>query len=475
MNKQKDDNLFQIDSEAFLRELAHWKKTSVAVAARMTIKSLAGIFDLAGGTVNKLRNNGRISKKVVNDVARRMGCNPAELIANVDQSRFLCSTRKREEIQDFAPISDVMPLPVADMPQATFQDQSLVPPECLNDYFVRQDDLVHIKELMRLGGDPEKTRDVQFLTSLHGFPGIGKSELAVHLARDADVLTTFSNGVVWRECEPERTKQSENIRSRERLLVDLCRQLSGSDIGGLALIEQMQAELQKVLKDRSILLILDDVWDSRVLKLITDVMPRHCSILVTTPVPKAFDERIDERIRIYDVPELTPVNAVRLFRAVFRVAGFESPSSAVTKKILEQTGFLPATVIIAARTILLQRRRGLEDKDIVSEISCAVTKSQLPRVTLSSGGRSVSDVLTWALNSMSETTRTAMGQLPLLGTTPSTLKESDLTSIWGDETRAVIDELSDIGLLRFNSTKEVRQREFGINHFVYELASQVSQ
>ena len=237
----------------------------------------------------------------------------------------------------------------------------------------------------------------------------------------------------------------------------------------------MQAELKKVLKDRSILLILDDVWDNQVLKIITNVMPRHCSILVTTPVPKAFDERIDERIRIYDVPELTQVNAVRLFRAVFRAADLASPSAAVTKRILEQTGLLPATVIIAARTILLQRRRGLKDGAIVSEISRAVTNSQLPRVTLSSGGRSVTDVLTWTLNSISETTRTALGHLPLLGTTPSTLTESDLTSIWGDATGAVINELIDVGLLRFTSNKDARQREFGINHFVYELASQVSQ
>lgn len=433
---------------------------------------------ISRNTEAKFRNGGVVSERTISKVAHVLKTAAIHLVAAVDKQRFLRETGSATaeadspyEIQTSSSLNSTSNAQVVAEPVSSWQ--LALPAKCQTEYFVRDQDLAQIKELMQLTGDPERARDVQFLTSLHGFPGIGKSELAVHLARDPDVISTFRNGVIWHECEPKKSKSSENSRARERLLIDLCRRLSGEEIGYLALIDQMQAELRRVLKDRSVLFVFDDVWDGEMLQLIKEILPSHCSILVTTPVPSAFDERADERVRIYDVPELTEENARRLFLALFQKSAQEAPTAAITRQVLPKTGYLPAAIIVAARTMVLQRRRGLSDRRIVNDISSALQKNHFPRVALSSGGRSLSEVLVWVLEAVSEPTRQALSQLTLLGTKSSTLRESDLECVWAEETKQVIDDLCDVGLLRVYSGKNQNDREFGINHFVYELAGQL--
>ncbi len=352
----------------------------------------------------------------------------------------------------------------------------VLPPGCCDEYFVRQQDVDNIKELMGISGDPEKAKDVQFLTSLKGFPGIGKSELAVRLAMDPDLRATFKGGVAWIEFGKPRQRLSERNGQLEFALSQLHESLTGQSLDGLPLLKNMKDVLRKELKQRSLLLVLDDVWEAEPLQMFREMLPAHCSVLVTTPVSNVFDERSHERVRVYPVTELNNKNARHLLDAVIRSAGLENElTEKFANVLLKLSGYLPATIIVAARTFIKCWRNQWEKEEILEKMHQTLANESIPRLQIQFQQRTISELLCWSLSLLSEKTVRDFSRLRLLGTAKSTVSYSDLESIWPQRTINVVEELSDVGLIRFGGTNKQGEREYGINHFVYEMAEQLAE
>jgi len=351
-----------------------------------------------------------------------------------------------------------------------------LPPGCSEEFFVRQQDVDNIKELMGISGDPEKAKDVQFLTSIKGFPGIGKSELAVRLAMDADLRATFKEGVAWIEFGKPRQRLSERNGQLESALSQLHESLTGQSLDGLPLLKNMKDVLRKELKQRSLLLVLDDVWEAEPLQMFRDMLPAHCSILVTTPVSNVFDERTHERVRVYPVTELNKKNARHLLDAVIRSAGLENElTEKFANVLLKQSGYLPATIIVAARTIIKCWKNQWKEEEILAKMHQTLANESIPRLQIQFQQRTISELLCWSLSLLSEKTVRDFSRLRLLGTAKSTVTFSDLESIWPQRTINVVEELSDVGFIRLGGTNKQSEREYGINHFVYEMAEQLAK
>ena len=106
---------------------------------------------------------------------------------------------------------------------------------------------------------------------MHGMGGIGKSVLAATLARDRKVREAFPDGIVWVGLGPLPT------------VADLQRRVH-KDLGGDGAFQtehEGRVNLRDILKDKGVLLILDDVWRRQDVDWF-DVLGPRCRAMITT-------------------------------------------------------------------------------------------------------------------------------------------------------------------------------------------------
>lgn len=88
------------------------------------------------------------------------------------------------------------------------------------------------------------------LVALNGLPGVGKTTMAVALARDADIRMAFPDGILWvgLGTSPDVVSQLQRWAGLFRLFMP--------EIG-----EHAKEVIGHVIEDRQMLLIIDDVWN----------------------------------------------------------------------------------------------------------------------------------------------------------------------------------------------------------------------
>ena len=166
-NNKSSVRTFRVDAEAFMKALYANRGLS-----QSRQKTLVGELDISRGTDHKLRTGKAVSKGIIFKVAYALGVEPASLVETSDRQRFLDGTIDSSEQARPETAKQSTSFPVADAAEQADAEidgqwQLTLPTACQTDYFVRDDDLVHIKELMRLGGDPEKVPDFAAWISRH--------------------------------------------------------------------------------------------------------------------------------------------------------------------------------------------------------------------------------------------------------------------------------------------------------------------
>lgn len=115
----------------------------------------------------------------------------------------------------------------------------------------RADDLRELKA--RLGiGMARAAMPVQVLTAVRGWPGVGKTTIAAAIAHDPEVLSAFPDGILWTSLG-----QAPNLLSE---LAAWGRALGADDLLR-STVEDALARLTALLRNKRVLLIVDDVWE----------------------------------------------------------------------------------------------------------------------------------------------------------------------------------------------------------------------
>jgi hypothetical protein len=93
------------------------------------------------------------------------------------------------------------------------------------------------------------------LLALYGIPGIGKSSLAIELAYDVDILSHFTDGVLW-----IGLGKTPDILA---LLGEWGRALGRSELelSQAVTVQQRARALSNAIGLKKILLIIDDAWN----------------------------------------------------------------------------------------------------------------------------------------------------------------------------------------------------------------------
>jgi hypothetical protein len=153
-------------------------------------------------------------------------------------------------------------------------------PELPNAYLVREGNLEELKKSL-LADQQSSTTTIasqkRNKVGAHGMGGIGKTTIAAALVHDDAIRSSFQK-IVWVSVgqEPDLRELQESIYA----------ELTESAIPDWAATpELVVSALQRAAKDSLLLLVLDDVWDSRVERSLNCIDPDNGSrLLVTTRI-----------------------------------------------------------------------------------------------------------------------------------------------------------------------------------------------
>jgi hypothetical protein len=125
------------------------------------------------------------------------------------------------------------------------------------------------------------------LTALNGFPGIGKTSLAVAVVMDHQVQTYFDGGILWARLGPYPNVLGQLIRWGALLGV------TASQVENANSPQAWRQALQAAIGTRHMLLVIEDAWTTED-ALALQVGGPTCAHLLTTHLPQiaqAFSEQ----------------------------------------------------------------------------------------------------------------------------------------------------------------------------------------
>jgi len=167
------------------------------------------------------------------------------------------------------------------------------------------------------------------ITAIRGMGGIGKSVLAQAICHDEAVQDAYPDGVMWVTIgeHPSNDHLCSQIRELAKAL--------GDALEGYDTLIGCENQLRMSLSSKSVLIVLDDVWDPRVVRYFHGDSPR-CRLLLTT--------RSREVVRGTDAEELTAdvmdhQESLELLASKSGLSVNELPQEA--SEIIERVGSLP--------------------------------------------------------------------------------------------------------------------------------------
>jgi len=214
---------------------------------------------------------------------------------------------------------ETRPLPAKHL--TTFNNAPPLPPTFVN----RPDEFERLRQAIVGDGGNRQIA----LTALRGMGGSGKSVLAAALCWDEVVQAAFPDGIFWVE-----------IGREARELVPRMAQIAahlGDDPKLYSTLETSQDNLRNLLRSKAALIVLDDVWDAKMIDPFKANAPR-CRILFITRDGTIAQQHDAQEIHL---GVMTPAESLEFLRSR---AGRDDPRLA---EIAEHLGHLPLAIKLA--------------------------------------------------------------------------------------------------------------------------------
>lgn len=299
----------------------------------------------------------------------------------------------------------------------------------------------------RLFGKPSAT----LITSVRGWPGIGKTTLAAAIAHDAEVKKAFPDGVLW-----TALGMSPNpLAGLGQWLLAF-----GDDPQRYQRIEERQNRLAGLLRDRRMLLIIDDVWQA------ADAQPflvggQSCRTLLTTREPDVARKLGLPDKSVYRLLVLSEEDSIELIRQL-------SPDSVAqdeqgVRRLVQELEGLPLALKVAGSLLAAEAPLGWGVSDLLDELAegTRLLKESAPADRTDLSGQTtptVAALLRKSTDRLDVLTRKQFAFLGVFAPKPATFDLAAIAAAWGVENpRSTIRELERRGLLEpYQEDGEVR-------------------
>jgi tetratricopeptide (TPR) repeat protein/transcriptional regulator with XRE-family HTH domain len=312
----------------------------------------------------------------------------------------------------------------------------------------RESELAELRQHLRAS-------DSVAMTALHGLPGVGKTTLAIALARDEEVRAHFRDGILWAGLGP--APDISSILSHWSLLLGV----ATPEMTGEGDHEALALQVHRAIGTRRMLLVIDDAWELED-ALIFKVGGPNCAHLVTTRFPGIASAFAPGATSV--IHELDEIESMVLLRMLAPQV-MERESQKVRELALAAGG-LPLALTLLGNYLRLQSYSGQARRidaalarlsDAEARLHLSEPRGPTERHTSLSKDRPISlqaviDVTCQQLNAPEKATLYALSVFP---PKPGHFSE-DAALLVANCTLAMLDKLIDMGLLEYTDTKHYR-------------------
>ncbi len=305
----------------------------------------------------------------------------------------------------------------------------------------RDNDVLEIKQKLGIGNSVQTDGSQTFQIIIRGWPGVGKTTIASVLAHDNDVQSQFSDGVLWISLGPK-----PNLLS----LTNIWGRALTSDSVVFGTVEEAFSRLSDLLRDKSMLLIIDDVWETAH-ALPFQVGGKNCATLITTRANQIAFALARTPGNIYRLPVLTEDNSLALLRFLAPSIVGEYPDEC-RQLVIELEG-LPLALQVAGRMLVVQARYGFSVADLLVELQntskILAAKAPADRSDVANEtSPTVAALLMKSTDRLDDFTRMCFAQLGVFAPKPASFDLEALKDIWEvDAAEPIARRLVDYGLL----------------------------
>ncbi|TMD58730.1 MAG: helix-turn-helix domain-containing protein [Chloroflexi bacterium] len=175
-------------------------------------------------------------------------------------------------------------------------------------------------------------------SALNGLPGVGKTTVAVELARDREVLDYFRDGVLW-AClgiQPDIV----GLLGRWGTLLGL----ASHEMAALTSVEAWAKTINAVIGTKRMLLVIDDAWSIED-ALAFQVGGVHCAHIVTTRFPEIALQFAYDGSNV--VHELNEEDGIALLQRLAPQVVAREPGK--MRSLVQSVGGLPLAITLAGK------------------------------------------------------------------------------------------------------------------------------
>lgn len=280
----------------------------------------------------------------------------------------------------------------------------------------REDVLREIKQRLGIGGEHRP------VTVIQGWPGVGKSTVVAMLAHDREIVEQFPDGVLWVSLGEAPSVISE---------ISVWAEAFGlSEPARMRKVEELSAQLTAVLRDKRVLLIIDDVW--QVEHAIPFRVGGHaCAHLITSRLndvatavaPTAFD--------LFRLPLLTDQAALELLYKLSPETVSQYPDE--SRVLVRNLEGLPLAIHVAGRLLHSEARLGWGVRELLAELGdgTGLLGAQAPSdMRMTDMSPTVAALLKRSTDALNTETRQRFAVLGLFVPKPATFDLAAMGAAW---------------------------------------------
>lgn len=219
----------------------------------------------------------------------------------------------------------------------------------------RENDIEELKQKLGIKGDREKAAAI--ITTVRGWPGVGKTTIASVLARDPEIIRAYPDGVLW-----VSLGQEPNILSE---MAAWGRQLETDELRKTQSIPEAQAQLAMLLRDKRMLLLIDDVWKTEH-GAAFNVGGQGCAALITTRLNDVARDLAPDPDSVYFLPVLTVENSMKLMEILAPSVVHKYWEDVLL--LVQDLEGLPLALQVAGRLLQTEISAGFGVKDLISQL-----------------------------------------------------------------------------------------------------------
>jgi hypothetical protein len=220
----------------------------------------------------------------------------------------------------------------------------------------RENDVRDLKTRLGIADTGVETAPIKVLTAVRGWPGVGKTTLAAALAHDVEIRTQFPDGILWASLGQNPSLFGELAAWGRALGVP---QLEARTI------EEASAQLTALLRNKRMLLIVDDIWQKEH-AIPFRVGGSGCALLITTRLPEVAREIAPSAGDVYVLGVLTVEKALELLRELAPQVVADNPE--VSHELVQDLEGLPLAIQVAGRLLHAEADLGFGITDLLQGI-----------------------------------------------------------------------------------------------------------